>query len=72
MSTGLPAYDNGVSNISIVTIAKEIKEIHSEDIALIKSGNFYKVYGKDAYIISNLFKYAIKEKEGVPLVVLQK
>jgi len=46
-------------------MAKEIKEIHPEDIALIKSGNFYKVYGKDAYIISNVFKYTIKEEQGI-------
>lgn len=54
-----------MSKISIVTIAKEIKEIHPNDIVLIKSGNFYKVYGKDAYIISNLFKYTVKEDEGI-------
>ena len=53
-----------MSKISIVTIAKEIKEIHPNDIVLIKSGNFYKVYGKDAYIISNLFKYTVKEDES--------
>ena len=46
--------------ISIVTIVKEIKEIHPEYITLIKSGKFYRIYGKDAYIISYLFKYKIK------------
>ena len=51
--------------VSIITIAKEIKEIHPEHIALIKCGNFYKVYGKDAYIVANLFKYAIKEEQGI-------
>lgn len=51
--------------VSIITIAKEIKEIHPTHIALIRCGTFYKVYGKDAYIIANIFKYAIKEEQGV-------
>lgn len=46
--------------ISIVTIVKEIKEIHPEYVVLVKSGKFYRIYGRDAYIISYLFKYKIK------------
>lgn len=46
-------------------MVKEIKEIHPENIVMIKCGNFYKVYGKDAYIISNLFKYSIKEEQDI-------
>lgn len=44
-----------------MTIIKELKAIHPEFIALIKTGSFYCVYGKDASIISNLFDYQFKE-----------
>ena len=46
-------------------MVKEIKSIHPEFIALIKLGGFYKVYGKDAYIISKNFKYKIKEEAEI-------
>ena len=45
--------------ISIITIIKEVKNVHPEDITMVKVGNFYRVYGKDAYIIAYLFKYKI-------------
>lgn len=48
-------------NISVLTIIKEIKAIHPDYIALIKTGSFYSVYGKDASIISSLFDYQFKE-----------
>lgn len=48
-----------------ITIIKEIKSIHPDYIALVKRGGFYRVYGKDAYIISKLFKYKIKKEENV-------
>ncbi len=44
-----------------MTIIKELKAIHPDYIALIKTGSFYCVYGKDASIISNLFEYQFKE-----------
>ena len=50
-----------VFTIGVLTIIKEVKAIHPEYVALIKTGNFYCVYGKDASIISNLFKYQFKE-----------
>ena len=34
---------------------KTIKQIHKEDILMIKVGTFYHVYGKDAYIISYIW-----------------
>lgn len=63
--------------ISVVTIIKEIKNVHPKDIAMIKVGNFYRVYGKDAYIIAYLFKYKISEEDnvmvsGFPVNVLKK
>ena len=51
--------------MSCITIAKEIKSIHPEDVALIKLGGFYKVYGKDAYILAKLLGYKIKEEEKI-------
>lgn len=36
-----------------------IKEVHSEYVLLIKIGNFYYCYGRDAYIISYLLQYKI-------------
>ena len=42
---------------------KVIKQVHKEDVVLVKIGKFYNVYGKDAYIISDLFSYKIKQIE---------
>ena len=49
--------------IGTTTIFKEIKHIHPSYIALIRTGGFYRVYGRDAYILSNLFEYKIKQAE---------
>ena len=46
--------------MGLVAEAKRIREVHPDCIMLYKSGNFYKVFGKDAYILSNLFDYNIK------------
>lgn len=51
--------------MKINNMVKTIKQIHKEDIVMIKIGNFYHVYGKDAYIISYVFDYKIKEDDGV-------
>lgn len=51
--------------ISVITIIKEVKNVHQKDIAMIKVGNFYRVYGKDAYIIANMFKYKVAEEEDI-------
>ena len=52
--------------MSCVTMIKEIKSIHPKDVALIKLGSFYRVYGKDAYLVSNMFEYKIKEENKIP------
>lgn len=39
--------------------------MHPEDITMVKVGNFYRVYGKDAYIIAYLFKYKISEENDI-------
>ena len=43
---------------------KVIKELHPETVILIEIGSFYHVYGKDAYILSYLFGYQIKNLEN--------
>ena len=39
-----------------ITIIREIKQIHPNYVALVRMGGFYRVYGKDAYILSNIFE----------------
>ena len=51
--------------ISIITIIKEVKNVHPEDITMVKVGKFYRVYGKDVYIIAYLFKYKISEENDI-------
>ncbi len=46
--------------MGLVEESKRIKEVHPNYILLFKSGEFYKAFGKDAYILSNLFGYKIK------------
>lgn len=50
--------------MSIVNIAKGIKQVHPNDVALIKVGKFYQTFGKDAYIISYLLNYQLKQVES--------
>ena len=49
--------------MGIVNVILNIKKIHPKDIAIIKIGNFYYVYGKDAFIISYIFKYKLRIKQ---------
>ena len=37
--------------MSLANMVRTIKQIHPEDVVLIKIGVFYHAYGKDAYII---------------------
>jgi DNA mismatch repair ATPase MutS len=46
--------------MGMIVEAKRIKEIHSDYLILYKSGSFYKVFGKDAYIVAAVFNYNIK------------
>lgn len=46
----------------INNMIKTIKEIHKEDIVMIKIGNFYHAYGKDACLLSYIFNYKLKEE----------
>ena len=38
-----------------------ILEVNSDSMCLIKIGSFYHCFGKDAYILSYIFNYKIKE-----------
>lgn len=46
--------------MSIIETVKKIKKVQVNDIVLIKIGKFIYSYGKDAYIMSYIFKYKIK------------
>lgn len=47
--------------MSIINMVKNIKEIQSKTIVLLKVGAFCESYGKDSYILSYLLGYEIKE-----------
>ena len=49
--------------MSVITVMKEIKAIHPEYVSLIKIGKFYNVYLRDAYILSYLFGYKLRDME---------
>ena len=49
-----------------VNMVRTIKRVYQSCVVLVKIGNFYHVYGKDAYIFSYLFNYKILEKEDIP------
>lgn len=54
-----------VNLVGIVNMVRTIKEIHPEDIVLVKIGSFYYAYGKDSYILSYLFSYQLKKIENI-------
>ncbi len=54
-----------VLKIGAITIVKEAKKIHQNDIMLVKIGGFYRTYGRDAYILSNLFGYKTKKENEI-------
>lgn len=49
-----------------INIVKTIKTVHPSCMVMVKIGTFYNVYSKDAYIISYLLNYKIKEKDKIP------
>ena len=51
--------------MGVKNIIQAVKKVHTEYIVLVKEGSFYHIYGKDAYIISYLFGYKIKEIENM-------
>lgn len=52
--------------MSIIETIKIIKKVQINNIVLLKVGKFIYSYGKDAYIMSYIFKYKIKlNKENI-------
>lgn len=49
--------------MGVVDVVRTIKQIHPNDVVLVKIGKFYHAYGKDAYIVSFLFNYQLKKVE---------
>ena len=59
--------------IKVVERYKALKEKYPKYVILIKIGNFYEIYGEEAYIVHNLFNYKIrKDKDyirvGFPII----
>ena len=52
--------------MSTINMVKTIKKVYPSCVVTVKIGNFYHVYGKDAYIFSYLLGYKVVEKEGIP------
>ena len=50
--------------MSILNMAKNIKEVHPKAVICYKTGGFYTAYGKDCYILSKIFNYKIKKVQG--------
>lgn len=44
-------------------VVQSIKEIHKETVCLFRIGTFYHCYNRDAYILSYLFGYKLKNLE---------
>ena len=64
--------------MSVVNMIKTVKRIHADDVVLVKIGEFYHAYGKDACIMSFVFDYKLKNIElgmyecGFPVRALPK
>ena len=54
--------------MSVINMARNIKEIHPKFLICFKYGSFYNTYGKDAYITNYLFHYKMNKVENdIPL-----
>jgi hypothetical protein len=47
--------------MGVIKMVSAMKKIHPDNILLIEIGKFYYVYGKDAFILSYIFKYKLVE-----------
>lgn len=47
--------------MSVIRDVKNVKMKHGDDIVLVKTGNFYRCYDKDSYVLSYVMKYQIKQ-----------
>lgn len=48
-----------------INVIKAVKLVHLSTVVMIKMGNFYHVYGKDAYVMSYLLNYKLNIKEDL-------
>ncbi|MCI8273805.1 MAG: hypothetical protein HFJ55_06995 [Clostridia bacterium] len=51
--------------MGIIQMAQKVKKVHPEYLLIFKVGIFCNAYGKDSYIISSKFDYAIKQSNDV-------
>ena len=62
--------------MKVLDLHMTYKELYSNTIIIIKIGNFYETYDKDAIIINQITKYKLKYKNsitvGFPLISLDK
>ena len=42
-------------------ILETIRKVHKDTVIIVKTGNFYNVFGQDAYILSYLFGYKLNK-----------
>lgn len=47
-----------------INMVETIKQIHKEDVVLVKIGTFYNAFGKDAYVLSYLFNYKLSKVQN--------
>lgn len=50
--------------MKVVDVYREYKMKYPKFVILIRVGNFYEIYGEDAYIMNNLFNYKVKKFDG--------
>lgn len=53
--------------MSVINMARTIKQIHPNALIMYKVGSFYQTIGKDAYITSYLFGYKLTDKSNLPV-----
>lgn len=47
-----------------INMVETIKQIHKEDVVLVRIGTFYNAFGKDAYVLSYLFNYKLSKAQN--------
>lgn len=50
--------------MSVINMIKVIKELHNNDVVLVKIGTFYNAYLKDAYVLAYVCGYNLRTIEG--------
>ena len=63
--------------MKLIDVYKTNKQKYPKYVVMIKSGNFYEIYGEECYIMNNLFNYKIKDvnninRVGFPIVAYNK